>query len=178
MHGYGVACFTAKCRRRAAAPRRSPFTYSTYPLQTLPPSPFSSLSSLPRAPFVVLSSSPTLSFPRPRAPSPPSPRLPLVGITLFAFPAAGRRVARCLYSRVHSSRVPCMHISIAYSPSLAYRSRFPRMHAALHLPPVARFSRVSPRDDRIRRITTCVFSTSRGEPRSLALTRARISRLL
>lgn len=107
-------------------------------------------------------SHPRSSFPRPRAPSPPSSRLPLVGITLFAFPAAGRRVARCL-TRAYTLLAPCMHISIVYSSSLAYRS-LAAMHAALHLPPIGALFSGLAGDDRIRRITTCVFSTSRGEP--------------
>lgn len=123
----------------------------------LPPSALYCRPSLSLSFSLILRS----SFPRPRAPSSPSSRLPLVGITLFAFPAAGRRVARCL-ARAYTLLAPCMHISIVYSSSLAYPS-LPAMHTALQLPPIALFSSLA-RDDRIRRITTCVFSTSRGEP--------------
>lgn len=171
MHGYGVACFTAKCRRRTAAPRRSPFTYSTYPLQALPPSFLFPLSPLP--PSVALSSS-----------GPP----PILVLALLRHPCRGflSSVSLCLpfprravasraafATRARTLLTPsCMHISIAYSSSLAYRS-LPAMHAASPSHG-AHFSGLA-RDDRIRRITPCVFSTSRGEPRSLALTRARIS---
>lgn len=157
MHGYGVACFTAKCRRRTTAPRRSPFTYSTYPLQTLPPSPFRSLfrrSSLSHPPVLLSSSS--RSFATLVAAS--SRRYHFVCLS------RGGPSRRALpYSRVHSSRPHAWHISIVYSSSLAYRS-LPAMHTALHLPPIGALFSGLARDDRIRRITTCVFSTSRGEP--------------
>lgn len=73
MHGYGVACFTAKCRRRAAAP----------PARLL---------HTPRTLFSTLLSSSC---------TPSSPASSLLGITLFAFSAASRVSRRALpYSRI------------------------------------------------------------------------------
>lgn len=180
MHGYGVACFTAKCRRRTAAPRRSPFTYSTYPLQTLPlslfPFPLSSFSSTADRRSLILRPS---SYPRPRAPSPPSSRLPLVGITLFAFPAAGRRVARCLrYSRAYTLLTPHACIYRSHTRPLSHTVRFPRCTPRCISLPWRALLGSRPRRQDPPDYNVCVFSTSRGEPRSLALTRARISGLL
>lgn len=114
--------------------------------------------------------------------SPPSSRLPLLGITLFAFPAAGRRVVvRCLTRCTLSSLTPVRgYIDRALSLSLSLSRIPPAMHAALHPPCRAHLG------CRARRslATTesvglqSVFSTSRGEPRSLRLKRARISGLL
>jgi len=65
MHGHGVACFTAKCRRRAAAPRAPHRTFYILDVHPLPrPSLSSALSST-----VTLSLSPSLS--RLRYPPPP-----------------------------------------------------------------------------------------------------------
>lgn len=80
------------------------------------------------------------------------------------------------YSRTLFSH-PCVHISIACSAlslslSLSHILLAPAMHAALH-PPSPRASRVSlARDDRIRRITTCVFY----EPRRTALAKTNARR--
>jgi len=105
---------------------------------------------------------PTVAFSS-YAPSPPSSRLPLLGITLFAFPAAGRRVVVRYLTRVYSSRSVRAYIDRILGP-LSRIPLAPAMHAALHPPCCAHLVSLA-RDDRIRRITTCVFY----EPRRTAL---------
>jgi len=149
MHGYGVACFTAKCRRHAAAPRRSPFTYSTSPLQ-------------PRLFLLPSLSRPTLLR---------HPRRGFLSSVSLCLPFPRRAVASsCATLLAYTLLAPCVHISIACSAlSLAYRS-LPRCMPRC-IPLAARIS--------CRSLATTesvglqrVFSTSRGEPRSLRLTRA------
>lgn len=94
MHGYGVACFTAKCRRRAAAP--------------------------PLAFYILHVPSSPLSYPHPALLRHP---LPLFSVSLcLPFPRrAACRVARYL-TRVFFSYPPCVHISIVHSPPLRVSS--------------------------------------------------------
>lgn len=150
MHGYGVACFTAKCRRRAAAPVPHAFYILDVPSLKPPLPPM--LVRHPRRGFL---SSVSLCLPFPRR-------------------AVASSCAALL--AVHSLlSPPCVDISIGPSLSLSRIPLAPAMHAALHPPCRAHLG------CRARRslATTesvglqSVFSTSRGEPRSLAKTKAR-----
>lgn len=167
MHGYGVACFTAKCRRRTAAPRRSPFTYSTYPLQTLPPPFLFPLSPAVRRPLILRSFPPILVLALLR-----HPRRGFLSSVSLCLPFPRRAVAsraafatraRTLFSPPRA----CIYRSHTRS-SLAYRSRFPRcMPRCISLPWRAllgsRPRRQDPPD-----YTVCVFY----EPRRTALASA------
>lgn len=118
---------------------------------------------------------PTVAFSS-YAPSPPSSsRLPLLGITLFAFPAAGRRASSCATLLAYTLlALPPPYVR-AYIDRmldplpLAYRS-LPRCMPRC-IPPLPRASRVSLATTESVGLQR-VFSTSRGEPRSLRLTRA------
>lgn len=126
------------------------------PPRPLPPGPASLLSSSCRS-FATLAAASSL-----------------LGITLFAFPAAGRatrRVASCAtFTRTYSSHPVRAYIDRTHSP-LARASSVPVMHAALHLPaaacssalPLSRCSLVTGESVGLQR----VFSINRGEPHSL-----------
>lgn len=163
MHGYGVACFTAKCRRRATAPL-------AFYILDVPSSPD------PLRPATL----------RPTLLRHPRHGFLSLRITLFAFPAAGRATRR-VESRAlpYSSHPVRAYIDRALAPSpRIVRSRDARRVAspvpacfsarALSLPLAALSQR-----ERILRITPCVFYQPRGEPHSLltltlTLTRARV----
>lgn len=157
MHGYGVACFTAKCRRRAAAP--APLAFYILDVPSLNP---------PFPPTVALSSPMLLRHPRRGFLSSVSLCLPFPRRAV----ASRRVVVRCL-TRIHSSRPRACIYRSHTRPSLSL-SRIPlapAMHAALHPPCRAHLgcrSLATTESVGLQR----VFSTSRGKPRSLRLTRA------
>jgi len=171
MHGYGVACFTAKCRRRAAAPRAPLAFYilDVYPLQAIPrlpsrlpslsPSSLSlslslSLSALslflsllpryPPKPFIVPRSLVALSSQPPTlAPSPPPPWYHFVCLSRGG--PSRRRRARCLtrvsFSTIHPRPAPPARVR-AYIDRPCTRTPFP---LPLPLPLVRPRSRCTPR---------------------------------
>lgn len=176
MHGYGVACFTAKCRRRAAAlpPPSAPLAFYILDVSSPNPPPSNPFSS-----FISFSLSSSIVVRRS-----PSSTLLSSFLALLRHPRRGflsRRYHFVCLSRGGPSRraLPYSRVLRSSRPMHAYID--PHTALAMHMPrctspsTVARTSLVGsrPRDDRIRRITTCVFSTSRGEPRSLWRANAR-----
>jgi len=158
MHGYGVACFTAKCRRRAAAPR-APLAFYILDVPT-PGHPSSALSSA-----ITLSLSFSAALHRPAllgrslvAASYPSSSSPPALLSLclpFPWRAVATSSSRALpYSHILLDHLPSPHPAHvrAYIDRPCTRTRplpaprsFPlAMHAALRLRDVALARRRNP----------------------------------
>lgn len=176
MHGYGVACFTAKCRRRTTAPAPTarllhtrlvsspnlPLPSLSTPSIYLPTYSLSSfLSTGVRRSLSLLSSSSRALLRHPR-------RGFLSSVSL-CLPFPRRAVASCRVA--YTLLAPCMHISIPHTRPLSHTVRFPRcMPRCISLPWRALFGRVRsrPRRQNPSDYNVCVFH----EPRRTTLASA------